>query len=283
MAEMKVGFIDWTPEKAKEVLERTNTHNRPLSMRTVQTYAGFMRFGNWDEHALDPIVINRDGVLENGQHRLSAVVKSGKTVRMWTITGSAPTFGSFDRCRLRSVVDVININGFVEGVSNAHIAVVSFLLTRYGINDGRNDMAIQEYLVDHEAVIKESVRITTKGRGTSKKIARKASVQCAVYEALRIGYSNEELERFTNIVETGFYDDETESSAIVLRNMLLNDIRLNSSSFDKKILTEGITARAISDFHKGKPRKTIYRDASDAFYERVKKMDSAFLEKYGKR
>ena len=278
--EINARFVDWTPEMAKKVLEENNTSNRPLSEITVRTYANIMRAGDWDENALDPIVINRYGVLENGQHRLRAVVLAKKTVRMWTITGSQQTFGSFDRGKTRSISDVININGFVGKISSKHVSVATLMLKRYGLLYTRNDALVQEYIVSNERQIKESVSIGTtlkgKTRGKSFPVSR-APIHCALYMALKLNYEPDKLKHFMSVLSSGFYSNECETSAVVLRNMMINDERTKISSYEKRVWLSGITSRAIIDFCKERPRKLPYTEPVDTLFEATKALDMDFI------
>lgn len=75
-----------TPKKAREILEG-NTANRNLRPRVVDLYARDMEQGNWTD-AGDPIRINcEDNLLLDGQHRLHAVIKSGKPQKMVVARG----------------------------------------------------------------------------------------------------------------------------------------------------------------------------------------------------
>lgn len=69
-----------SPDIARGFL-KNNTDNRPISMVDVQKYASDMLHGNWQMHH-SGICIGKDGVLIDGQHRLTAVIKSGVTVEM---------------------------------------------------------------------------------------------------------------------------------------------------------------------------------------------------------
>lgn len=276
---MTAEFITWTPDMAKKVLETQNTHNRSISPKLVFTYAYLMKCGDWDENNLDPITINKDGVLENGQHRLSAVVKSGKDVRFFTVVNSEPTFGSFDRGRGRTTVDTININGFCGKISNSHVAIANMILPRYGMRY-RNDYIVQEYIVANEENIRKAVNISGTG-GHAKYIMKKASAQTAIYQALRAGYKEDELRKFAEIVNSGFYDAAEQTSAIVLRNMLLNDLRLSSCTQDKKIWTEGIVSAALIDYKNKKNRKMPYTNPNTSLFASMKAMDKGFIEAHG--
>lgn len=70
-----------TPEMAMDWLENHNPRNRPISEPTVQVYAGDMKNGRWSlTH--QGIAFNVNGDLIDGQHRLWAIVFSGKNVEM---------------------------------------------------------------------------------------------------------------------------------------------------------------------------------------------------------
>lgn len=72
-----------TPEMAKAWLLK-NPENRPIEEDRVSEYADKMRRGEWKEkmHGGSPLIVMKEGELINGQHRLMAVVKYGKSVRM---------------------------------------------------------------------------------------------------------------------------------------------------------------------------------------------------------
>lgn len=72
-----------TPEMAKAWL-LNNPENRPIEEGRVREYADKMRRGEWKEKMPGgaPLIVMKEGELINGQHRLMAVVKYGKSVRM---------------------------------------------------------------------------------------------------------------------------------------------------------------------------------------------------------
>lgn len=72
-----------TPEMAKAWLLK-NPENRPFEEDRVREYADKMRRGEWKEKIPgdSPLIVMKEGELINGQHRLMAVVKYGKSVRM---------------------------------------------------------------------------------------------------------------------------------------------------------------------------------------------------------
>jgi hypothetical protein len=71
-------FVD--PTRATEMLRLNAENYRTLNTDRVQRYANDMANDDWALYGNDSIDFGHDGSLQNGQHRLSAVVKSGATV-----------------------------------------------------------------------------------------------------------------------------------------------------------------------------------------------------------
>lgn len=68
-----------TPEMARRWLA-CNPNNRKLSAAKVELFSQKILQGTWESKP--PIEVFDSGRLWNGQHRLSAIVKSGKSVVM---------------------------------------------------------------------------------------------------------------------------------------------------------------------------------------------------------
>lgn len=77
---MKTEQVAVTPTMAQEWLDK-NSSNRPLRETTVKRLARDMIKDNWKITG-DPIKFDTNGDLMDGQHRLSAILESGKTVEM---------------------------------------------------------------------------------------------------------------------------------------------------------------------------------------------------------
>ena len=107
MKEMTMSYEFVTPEMAAELL-RTNEHNRRISKGTVQAYMNDILSGNWDERVGEAISIDINGVLRNGQHRLTAIVQGGKGIKTWVCRNTSPD-GIYDNNRKRSNSDQISI------------------------------------------------------------------------------------------------------------------------------------------------------------------------------
>lgn len=76
-----------TPALAKQWLETINVNNRGISRVRVGQYTELMKLGLWDENNGDPIQLDVDGNLVNGQHRLKAIVNSGVELKFFVVRG----------------------------------------------------------------------------------------------------------------------------------------------------------------------------------------------------
>ena len=113
---MKV--VEITPDMAAAWLRR-NPRNRSISPKRVDKYAESIINGHW-KMAYDPIRFDEKGVLLDGQHRLSAIVLSGQSIRALVITGiDSDVFDVLDSGAFRSGADVLTIDGLPRRVARA--------------------------------------------------------------------------------------------------------------------------------------------------------------------
>ena len=102
---MSYEFI--SPEMAADLLE-TNNENRKISKGTVQAYVQDILSGNWDETVGVAISLDENGILRDGQHRLTAIVESGIGIHTW-VCRNVSSDGIYDNNRKRSNADQISI------------------------------------------------------------------------------------------------------------------------------------------------------------------------------
>jgi hypothetical protein len=113
----KISWEEITPAKAKEWLEKYNKHNRNLRKSTVDSFATDMVNDAWTENT-QTISFGADGNLKDGQHRLAAIVRSGRSHHFLIcrnvpdVIGGAKTkvTDSLDRGNARSVADVLKLS-----------------------------------------------------------------------------------------------------------------------------------------------------------------------------
>lgn len=128
-------WIDVRPDMASRWL-KSNFVNRPVSADVVTAYARDMATGKW-KTTHQGIAFNDRDELIDGQHRLMAVVKCGKTVRMMVTFGlrakndgeEMTTMDCVDRGRTRSVADQLKIqHGLKSGSLIASVSAAAGFL-----------------------------------------------------------------------------------------------------------------------------------------------------------
>lgn len=118
-------IIDVTPQMASKWLS-LNNNNRPFKEEKIEEYAEQMRKGLWVINN-DDICLDYYGYLNNGQHRLSAVVKCGLTIKMSFKLGLNPNvFSTMDCGKVRTSGNALDIAGIKNG--NEKSAIIKFYL-----------------------------------------------------------------------------------------------------------------------------------------------------------
>jgi hypothetical protein len=108
--EIKAEVLDVTPELAQEWM-KGNISNRRLNERTVNLYTRDMLADKWPLNG-EAIKRAADNTLLDGQHRLEAVIRSGKTIKMLVISGLPPeTQETMDLGRKRNASDTLTLRG----------------------------------------------------------------------------------------------------------------------------------------------------------------------------
>lgn len=99
-----------TPELAQEWMTKM-VPNRRLYQNDVDKLATDMTNGDWRQTG-DVLRFNKKGQLNDGQHRLAAIIQSGKTIPMYVARGiDAKAMDVIDTGRSRSFADILQIKG----------------------------------------------------------------------------------------------------------------------------------------------------------------------------
>jgi len=103
--------ISITPELAQTLIGSNIKNNRKLNNQFVKQFAAAMLNGTWRFYN-DPIHFDWDGFMNNGQHRLRAIIMSGVTSTFRVSIGYDPaTCDDMDQGKIRTLVDVTEIAG----------------------------------------------------------------------------------------------------------------------------------------------------------------------------
>lgn len=100
-----------TPELALKILD-LNTENRPVRYREVELWKNVIESGKY-RYTHQGVAIDSNGVLQDGQHRLSAVVATEVSVEMQISIGMPPeNYDAIDTGLRRTFGDVVARHGF---------------------------------------------------------------------------------------------------------------------------------------------------------------------------
>ncbi len=268
---MNIQIEKVTPEIAVEYLNHNITHNRTIQRARVANLALRMKRGEWQLNG-ESIKFNSKGELIDGQHRLSAVIASNCPIETLVIRECDATI--MDDGKMRSVRDVFSLSRVDEGLNNnANIAIAKLHYIRKSVNGaGVTPEMIKEFLIEHEDDIRFVHSIATKGSTTNRKATSGASFGLAMLYAINADITRNEAERFTEIMQSGFYSNPSETAAIVLRNDVLGD-KLPTHLQPDRVKKLYACERAFYDFHNGISRKNTYSIISTPTYSNDRRWD----------
>lgn len=106
-----------TPEKARELLDN-QVANRTVSPPTVLRYVNEIVAGRWRASMLSPIVVDENGRLIDGQHRMHAVIRAGVPVSFMFHQSDVQTVDLAAEQRARTMADRLRIIDGVRGNAN---------------------------------------------------------------------------------------------------------------------------------------------------------------------
>lgn len=143
-----VYFEDVTPSLAASYLKHNISTNRTIRKALVDRYAADMKSGHWSP-ASGSVMFDHLGNLVDGQHRMSAVVQAGITVRMKmeSIPEGASLEG-IDRGRSRTIGDLLELRGLADkghGISLAAAAKSLYCLSK-GTMSVDNQTTVQKVI-----------------------------------------------------------------------------------------------------------------------------------------
>lgn len=124
---LKVRLNLVTPSVAKNYL-RYNDKNRKVSEKNLYFLSNQMKNGSFLENG-ESIVFDTNGVLKDGQHRLEAIIKSGKSYWIPIVHGVEPlAMATYDTGKNRSASDILELSGFKSSgsISSLIIAINNY-------------------------------------------------------------------------------------------------------------------------------------------------------------
>lgn len=141
---ISIGFENITPETAQNLLD-INTNNRRLNPRETKKLADEILGDNWTING-ETIKVSRTNVLLDGQHRLAAVVETGRPIWTAVVRGLPDAaMSTIDTGRSRPMSQIVSLAGFSNANHRSAVAriVMAFNAGRtstHGVNISPTDM-----------------------------------------------------------------------------------------------------------------------------------------------
>lgn len=243
-----------TPARAAEFLKR-NAVNRRMRMDAVNAYSRDMENGTWVFKPL-AICFDTDGHLGNGQHTLTAIVKSG--VEQWLmIARNVPraSIAAMDAGVTRTITDIAHFLG--EEAMNSRKAAVAKAIA-FGIGDGKRRSFQETFDAyrEHRDAIDFACNLPQKVAGLSAPLL----TPCA-----RAWYSRDRVKvaRFIEVFRTGIPDGPHESAAMKIRDFYMRRGRLHSKEVRVELYKK--TEAALVSFLSEIPMTKVYGMESEQF------------------
>lgn len=216
-----LALVDITPGLAEKMLGRNLENQRNLKEPTIVKYVADMLAGHW-KLTHQGIAFDSDGSLYDGQHRLTAIVRSGVTVPMIVFFGAGgqSQMKVIDTHKVRTVVDAAKISEI--DVRSSHVTTANSMI-RYGYPNGHyiathmTHTAKLEFLQKHAETIAKVDQWFGSGI-VAKKVGVapvKSAVVCAAYYV-----EHDKLARFVTVLTE--HDDAQPGERIAkhLRQMI---------------------------------------------------------------
>jgi hypothetical protein len=204
---------------ARHILETYNSGNRKISASRVGRLAAQMASGEF-ENTGEPVILSREGVLNDGQHRLQAIVDAEATVELDVRFGiPRSVFPKTDTGAARTGGDVLSIAGASHGSAVAQ-AVRLLLLYERGLPG-----AVREFVSNAQVAVayerwpdisEAAERLA--GRAFPKGV-RSTPLTCTVFLANRAP-GKRKLDAWLDTLETGVGEGKSDP-AHQLREYLL--------------------------------------------------------------
>lgn len=193
-----------TPERAQQLLETLDPKQRRQRVAHIKYLRAEIDHGRWKING-ETIKISSEGRVIDGQHRLSAIVSSGKAVESLVVFGiDENAFDSIDTGMRRNAADVLTMRG------EANAAVLASAIGICAAVDAEQYWAVMKRLrspIETEQYLDRNKRIRDSAAAASKnyvKLIHPSLVTAIHYIYMKRGADAEVLNRFVAGLKEGF-------------------------------------------------------------------------------
>lgn len=266
---MKYSEVNISPALAEKWLEK-NIVNRSLRDYLVCSYARDMKEGKWLLNG-EAIRFNKSGMLVDGQHRLSAIIRAGVTVKILVISEVDDNAAAiYDTGAKRNPADALRMWGCDPSLCNNQIIGMINLIRQtymtknnYKCTNSELKEIVDKYQDELRTV--KSICVSRSGAVSVNSGIIMAGVFCAYMN----GVDEDVLTSFTTILSNGFYEGAYQSAAIVLRNDIIQK-KISFGGAQNRVDSLHAIEKAIYDFANRIPRKKSYAGCSIPIYSTFK-------------
>lgn len=223
---MKAEIVKVTPQLAQKWLEN-NPNNRSVRKGRVEVYARDMKAGKWNVTG-QGIVLDKDGALLDGQHRLQAVIEANVSVDMLVIS-DMERVSTYDAGMSRSALDQINLKRNVKSEVGVYSTIgISIVRSYYGLvlynslsSTGYFSVSEIEAVAEKDKDELNWICALFNRSGSGVRRAAFCAALFAIYK-LNVGLTKEMVEHIAYVLYTGLADGDKDAPIIALRNKLVN-------------------------------------------------------------
>jgi hypothetical protein len=258
---MQITEVKITPSIAAQWLETVNTTNRPISRSKVNVYADEMSGNTWRNTHQNIIAFYADGVLADGQHRLSAIVKTGLTITMFVAQGLSRADGAaIDQGRPRRLTDALVIGGLVDSSKYILQRVATLRAIRIAETGDIRQMTATA-TAEKLKLINEGISFTAHHLSSASVGVRNASVRGAISTAY-YHVPIAKLERICRVLVCGMPEGQEDAMIIKLRNSLLENASYKARDRIEQYRT---VMHFIKAYNEGRDLKVVRRVKDNVF------------------
>lgn len=236
-----------TPALA-DVLIAHNDGNRPIRVAKLAQYVSDMANDRWEFNG-ETIIISREGLMNNGQHRSYAVQETGKSIPVLFVFGvDRDSRKTVDTGAMRGPHDQLSADGFPQPTTMA--AVARFVLS-YESNDGKGFANLARISgpdvyerAKSDPKIDEAAQFPYRYGSKAKRLAPPSVIGFCYYEFMKV--NEQDAKDFLHQMITGV-NLPADSAAYITREKLMD---LSGLHREQKI---ELIFRGFLAFRKRKP------------------------------
>lgn len=183
--------------------------NRSLSQRTIMAYAYSMKTGKW-KFPSPPLLIDSNGIILDGQHRISAVISSNTTQKFLIIFGATPDMlDAFDEGKKRTLGDRLKLRGYPNAYELSAALRGSMWIALFGGIPRRVDQPemvnlelYYNYINKHHKELTESLKLANSYNLNHKESITTRSIAGALHHRIWIKHDLLTADRFIDNLAT---------------------------------------------------------------------------------